>query len=87
MVRLLADIGFVMMVASAIIRAVSRFQCLRALAMRTGERPGWFAPDRELLARHEQAAGRTPAWYALRWSRHGIMLGVLIFAAAFAVLL
>jgi hypothetical protein len=87
MVRLLADIGFVILVASAIIRSVSRLQCLRAVAMRTGQRPGWFEADRMLLARCEQAAGRTPAWYALRWSRHGIVLGVLIFAAAFAVLL
>ncbi|HEX8926180.1 MAG TPA: hypothetical protein VF786_10335 [Terriglobales bacterium] len=87
MVRLLADIGFVVMVASAIVRAAARFQCLRAVALRTGERPGWFESDRILLARHEQSAGRTPAWYALRYSRHGIVLGILVFGAAFAVLL
>ncbi|HUO60863.1 MAG TPA: hypothetical protein VMU24_09365 [Candidatus Acidoferrales bacterium] len=87
MVRLLADIGFVLMVASAIMRSAARFMCLRAVALHTGQRPGWFEADRILLARHEQAAGRTPAWYALRWSRHGIVLGVLIFGAAFAVLL
>jgi len=82
-----ADIALIVVIVSAVVRFIARFVCRRAVTASGEPAPGLFDSDSSILSRCQKLEVHSRATLALVYARHGIVLGVLVFIVAFALML